>query len=208
MNLKLTPYHFEELIKKSYSLDLIFLLKLIEEQYDISALTEDSMKIAALHQALVRKGLITETEDKLTTMGQELITFIETKEPKKIIKKKPATIEFEEWWKAYPGTDTFTHKGKSFTGARSLRQNRDECRLKFDKILLEGEYTAGELTEALKFDVSQKKENSVKTGTNRLAFMQNSLTYLNQRSYEPFIELIKEGDQIEEAPKIAGGTDI
>ena len=208
MNLKLTPYHFEELIKKSYSLDLIFLLKLIEEQYDISALTQDSMKIAALHQALVRKGLITETEDKLTTMGQELIKFIETKESKKIVKKKPATTEFEEWWKAYPGTDTFKHKGKSFTGARSLRQNKDECRLKFDKILLEGEYTAAELTEALKFDVAQKKENSVKTGTNRLTFMQNSLTYLNQRSYEPFIELIKEGAQVEEAPKIVGGTDI
>lgn len=208
MNLKLTAYHFEELIKKSYSLDLIFLLKLIEEQYDISALTQDSMKIAALHQALVRKGLITETEDKLTTMGQELISFIETKESKKIVKKKPATTEFEEWWKAYPGTDTFKHKGKSFTGARSLRQNKDECRLKFDKILLEGEYTADELTEALKFDVAQKKENSVKTSTNRLSYMQNSLTYLNQRSYEPFIELIKDGAQIEEAPKIIGGTDI
>lgn len=208
MNLKLTPYHFEELIKKSYSLDLIFLLKLIEEQYDISTLTESSMKISALHQTLVRKGLITDTEDKLTTLGQELIKFIDTKEPKKIVKKKPATTEFEEWWKAYPGTDTFKHGGKSFVGARSLRQNKDECRLKFDKILLEGEYTAAELTEALKFDVLQKKENSVKTGTNRLSFMQNSLTYLNQRSYEPFIELIKEGAQVQQAPKIVGGTDI
>lgn len=208
MNLKLTPYHFEELIKKSYSLDLIFLLKLIEEQYDISTLTQDSMKIAALHQTLVRKGLITETGDKLTTLGQELIKFIDTKESKKIVKKKPATTEFEEWWKAYPGTDTFKHKGKSFVGARSLRQNKDECRLRFDKILLEGEYTAAELTQALKFDVLQKKENSVKTGTNRLTYMQNSLTYLNQRSYEPFIELIKEGAQVEETPKIVGGTDI
>lgn len=208
MNLKLTPYHFEELIKKSYSLDLIFLLKLVEEQYDITSLKEASVKIAALHQSLVRKGLITESGDKLTTIGQELIKFIDTKEPKKIVKKKPATTEFEEWWKAYPGTDTFTHKGKKFTGARSLRQNKDECRLKFDKILLEGEYTAAELKEALEFDVLQKKESSVKSGTNRLTYMQNSLTYLNQRSYEPFIELIKEGNQVEEAPKIVGGTDI
>jgi len=38
--------------------------------------------------------------------------------------------------------------------------------------------------------------------------MQNSLTYLNQRSYEPFIELIKEGAKIEEAPQIVGGTDV
>ncbi len=208
MNLKLTPYHFEELIKKSYSLDLIFLLKLIEEQHDITPLCQESMKIAALRQTLVRKGLITETEEELTTIGKELIKFIDTKEPKKIVKKKPATTEFEEWWKAYPGTDTFKHSGKSFTGARSLRQNKDECRLKFDKLLLEGEYTAAEMIEALKFDVLQKKESSVKSGTNRLTYMQNSLTYLNQRSYEPFIELIKEGVQIEQAPKIVGGTDI
>ena len=208
MNLKLTAYHFEELIKKSYSLDLIFLLKLIEEQMDIQPLCTNSMKIAALYQTLIRKGLITETEDKLTTLGIELLQFIKSEESTKIVKKKPATTEFEEWWKAYPGTDTFTHKGKRFTGARSLRQNKDECRLRFDKILLEGEYTAVELIEALKFDVEQKKENSVKLGTNKLTYMQNSLTYLNQRSYEPFIELIKEGAQIEEAPKIVGGTDI
>ncbi len=209
MNLKLTPYHFEELIKKSYSLDIIFLLKLIEEQYDLKPMYENSMKIAALYQTLIRKGLITDTEDKLTTLGTDLLKFIETKEETKIVKRKPATTEFEEWWKAYPGTDNFTHKGKKFVGSRTLRSNRDECRLRFDKILLEGEYTAAELIAALEFDVLQKKENSVKTGTNRLSYMQSSATYLNQRSYEPFIELIKEGAKIEEAPiKPTGGTDI
>ena len=208
MNLKVTPYHFEELIKKSYSLDLIFLLKLIEEQFDIQPLCNNSMKVAALHQSLVRKGLITETEDKLTTLGIDLLKFIKSEESTKIIKKKPATTEFEEWWKEYPGTDIFTYKGKKFSGSRNLKRDRDECRLKFEKILLEGEYTAAQLTEALKFDVLQKKENSIKTGVNRLSYMQNSATYLNQRSYEPFIELIKEGVKVDEAPKIVGGTDI
>jgi hypothetical protein len=204
----MTPYHFEELIKKGYSLDVIYLLKLIEDQFDVQPLCEGSMKIAALYQTLIRKGLISNTDEKITTIGEELLKFMETKEATKIIKRKPATTEFEEWWKAYPGTDTFTHKGKKFTGARSLRQNRDECRLKFDKILLEGEYTAAQLIEALNFDVLQKKENSVKTGTNRLSFMQNSFTYLNQRSYESFIELIKEGGKVEETDKPIGGTDI
>lgn len=207
MNLKITPYHFEELIKKSYSLDVIYLLKLIKEQIDVQPLCEGSMKIAALYQTLIRKGLVSDS-DKITTQGEELLKFIESKEETKIVKRKPATSEFEEWWKVYPGTDTFTHSGKKFTGNRGLRQNKDECRLKFDKILLEGEYTAADLIAALKFDVEQKKENSVKLGTNKLTYMQNSLTYLNQRSYEPFIELIKEGAKIDEAPKIVGGTDI
>jgi hypothetical protein len=207
MTLKITPHHFEELIKKGYSLDAIFLLKLIEEQLDIQPLCEGSMKIAALYQTLVRKGLISDN-DKITTEGNQLLKFIETKEDTKILKRKPATTEFEEWWKAYPGTDTFAHKGKKFTGARSLRQNKEECRIKFDKIILEGEYTAAQLIEALNFDVLQKKENSVKTNSNKVTYMQNSLTYLNQRSFEPFIELIKEGAVIEETFKPPDGTDI
>jgi hypothetical protein len=38
--------------------------------------------------------------------------------------------------------------------------------------------------------------------------MQNSLTYLNQRSYEPIIELINEGVKIVESTEISKGTDI
>jgi hypothetical protein len=38
--------------------------------------------------------------------------------------------------------------------------------------------------------------------------MQNSLTYLNQRSYEAFIELIEQGIEIKESQKPTGTTDI
>jgi hypothetical protein len=205
MKLNLSPWHYEELIKKSYSLDHIFLLKLIHENYDVTNLVEDSLKISAIHQGLVRKGLITDN-GALTTIGVELLVFLDTKEQTKLVKKKSITSDFEEWYKTFPGTDTFTHKGKTFTGSRNLRQNPTDCRIKFDKILIEGEYTVKELIEALKFDVLQKKEASVQENTNKLKYMQNSLTYLNQRSYEPYIELIKEGIQIKETQ--SNGTDI
>jgi hypothetical protein len=207
MKLNVTLYHFEELIKKTYSLDLIFLLKMLEEGIDTTELCANSVRVCNLFQTLERKGLIG-TDQKLTLQGKELLSFMESEGEVKIAKKKAGPSEFEEWWKAYPGTDTFTHKGKRFTGSRSLRQNKDECRLRFEKILLEGEYTLADMLAALKFDVEQKKENSVKTGTNRLTYMQNSLTYLNQRSFEPYVELIKEGAQVEEANKPTGGTDI
>ena len=207
MKLNVTLSHFEELIKKTYSLDLVFLLKVIEEGLDTTELCENSVRVCNLFQTLERKGLIC-TDQKLTLQGKELLSFMETEGEAKIAKKKPASTEFEEWWKAYPGTDTFTHKGKKFTGSRSLRQNKDECRLRFDKILLEGEYTLADMLAALSFDVAQKKENSIKTGSNKLTYMQNSLTYLNQRSFEPYIELIREGAKVEEANKPIGGTDI
>jgi hypothetical protein len=166
------------------------------------------MKIASVYQSLIRKALITQHDEKITTLGKDLLDFIGSKS-EKLIKRKPATTDFEEWWKSYPGTDSFEYKGKKFTGTRAIRKGKDECRLKFDKILLEGEYTAAQLIAALNFEILQKKESSIETKTNRLTFMQNSVTYLNQRAFEPYIELIINGEQIKESPeKPTGSTDI
>jgi len=177
----------------------------VNEGYDISEISKESMKIAGLQQGLLRKGLITD-DSKITTHGVELLLFLLSKGDKKIVRKKTVT-EFEQWYKTFPGTDTFTHKGKTFTGSRTLRQNPDDCRVRFDKILLEGEYTSKQLIDALNLDILQKKEASIKENTNKLKYMQNSLTYLNQRSYEPFIELLEQGINIKELKPI-GGTDI
>lgn len=209
MKLNVTPEQFEELIKRSYNLDIIYLLKLIDEQYDVASLCKDSMRLAAIYQSLIRKGLITETDEKLTTIGKDLLEFLDAKMTGKLIKRKPATTDFEEWWKIYPGTDSFEYKGKKFTGTRAIRKGKDECRLKFDKIILEGEYTAQQLIAALNYEILQKKESSLQTNSNRMTFMQNSVTYLNQRAFEPYIELINSGEEIKESQqKPKGGTDI
>ena len=208
MKLTIHPEKFLEIIKTSYSLDIIYLLKLIEQGYDISELCKESVKINVLYNTLIRKGLITETEDKLTILGTELLEFIESKASTKFKKKKFGNDGFDSWWENYPGTDKFEYKGRSFPATRALRANKDECRTKFNKILLEGDYTSEQLIEALKYDVQSKKDNSISTGTNKLSFMQNSLTYLNQRTFEPFIEIIKEGKTIENNDYYAGSTDI
>lgn len=64
------------------------------------------------------------------------------------------------------------------------------------------------MISALEYEVLQKKENSIKTKTNKLSFMQNSLTYLNQCTFEPFIELVREGHKVIETTTVSGGTDI
>jgi hypothetical protein len=209
MKLSVTPEQFEELIKRGYNLDVIFLLKLIDDQFDVSPLCEGSMKIASVYQSLIRKALITKDDEKLTLVGKDLLEFMDAKSTGRIIKRKPATTDFEEWWKTYPGTDSFEYKRKKFTGTRAIRKGKDECRLKFDKILLEGEYTAAQLIGALEYELLQKKESSVATNSNRMTFMQNSVTYLNQRAFEAYIELINDGAKIDIAPqKPTGGTDI
>lgn len=209
--LDLSFSHFEQLLKKGYSLDTIFLLKIIQkEKCNIKDMCAEDPKLSALYQGLVRKGLISE-DCKIMLDGKAILDFLSTpiEDSATLAKKKPIEDDrFNLWWNAYPGTDIFTYKGMSFSGNRTLRAGKDDCKLKLNKILEEGEYTLEQMVEALKFDVLQKKENSVKTKTNKLTYMQNSLTYLNQRSFEPFIELIKEGHKIQEAQKIEGGTDI
>lgn len=208
MNIKITPYHFEQLIKDGYSLDMVFLLKLIEEDFDVKTLFEGDKKAEMLCQTIRRKGLVSE-QFKITVLGRNLLDFLATRaKTSKIVKKTETFAEFERWWNTYPGTDIFTYKGKSFSGGRTLRVSRDDCQAKLNAILAEGEYTIDQLIAALEYEVLQKKENSVKTGTNRLTYMQGSITYLNQRSFQNYIELIEKGDIIKESPEPFKGTDI
>jgi hypothetical protein len=207
MKLQLTIEKIQEIVEKGYNLDHISILKLIDEGTDISKNVNESSKIALIHQSLIRKGLVFETEAKLTTIGKELLVFIDSKDKKKIIKPKVICTEFDDFWEIYPRSDSFEYKGKTFQGSRSLRVGKDDCRTKFNKILLEGEIDAKQIVEALKLEVFQKKEKSLKEGSNKLSYMQNSLTWLNQRSYDGFIELLNSGVKITET-KSVGATDI
>jgi CRISPR/Cas system CSM-associated protein Csm2 small subunit len=184
-------------MKRGYSLDMVYILKLIEEEADLTSLYEESERASNIHTTMVRKALIT-NDDRITTIGKDLIEFISSTKRGRIEKKKSDIEGFEEWWKTYPGTDTFEYKGKKFIGSRSLRQNKDMCRIKFEKIMIEGDYTAQQLIEALKYEILQKKEASSKTSVNKLAYMQNSLTYLNQRTFEPFMELLDKKIEVED----------
>ena len=208
MNLSLEFYHFSELYKNGYTLDMVFLLKLAEEDVDIKLLCEESPKLKALYQGIYRKGLLTD-DNKLTLAGKAVLQLLDKKEENVVLKKKSVVEDdFNIWWKTFPGTDTFVHNGVSFAGTRSLRAKKDECKVKLNKILAEGEYTIEELVQAIEYEVLQKKENSVKTSTNKLSYMQNSLTYLNQRTFEPFIELVREGHKIVKEHVAIGSTDI
>lgn len=190
--MKISLNKLEQLYKNGYSLDIAFFLKMIEEGTVIGEVCVDNPKLEALYQSLIRKGLITE-KDELTIAGEALIKFLNTKEKSKLVKKTAEPSVFDQWWSAYPSTDTFKYKNKTFYGTRSLKAGKDECKIKFEAILNEKEYTVDLLVKALEFEVTQKKENSIKTGQNRLTYMQNSLTYLNQRTFESFVDLIKEG---------------
>lgn len=212
MKFNVTPSHFEQLLKQSYSLDHIFLLKLIEANIDIQPLTDGSMKIAGLYQSLVRKGLVSDVTQQITQVGRELLTFADSEIKKPMKKLKQKTSDFDAWWNVFPSTDNFEYNGKRFSGSRGLKRNREECRIKFNKILAEGDYTTDDIVQATLLDIFLKKEASVKNGDNRMSYIQNSFTYIAQRSFEPFLEMIKTGinpiKMHESTDKRIGSTDI
>ena len=191
MELKITPHHFLELAKKAYSLDMIYLLTLLNQGYDIQPLLV-SARIKNIYAGLLRKGLVTDS-GKISVLGKNLLEFTATEEGTALAKKKSPIEMFDLWWKAYPGTDNFTYMGRTFKGDRTIRVNKQKCREKFEKIVNEGEYSGQLLVDSMVFNVIQKKEMSLKKRENKLTYMQNSLTYLNQRSFEPYIELIQSG---------------
>jgi len=208
---KLTISHFEQLLKQSYSLDQIYLLKLVEANVDIQPSIDGSMKIAGLYQSLVRKGLISDVTQAITQTGRELLTYVDSEVKEPIKKKKQNSSDFDNWWNTFPSTDNFEYKGKNFLGSRGLKRAREDCRIKFNKILSEGDSTAEEIVKATLLDVFLKKEASVKFGENRLKYIQNSLTYLTQRSFEPFVEMVRTGidpKQMHESTPTKKGTDV
>lgn len=156
---------------------------------------------------MLRKELVN-AGGTISLAGKELLAFMSTEESIKLVPKKTSNENFLTWWGIFPPTDTFTHRNVTFTGTRALRSGKPRCEMLFNKIINKGEYTAEEIIAATTFDINQKKENSVKKGSNQLTYMQNSATYLFNDSYEGFISLIKSGQAVQEGATKANEIDI
>lgn len=164
---------------------------MLKDEFDVEEFCDDSPKLKGILQSIVRKNLV--NEGRVTLEGEELLQFLSSSKGVKLTKKKPNNDDFSKWWSTYPPVDTFSYRGKSFKGSRALRSRKEDCRVKFNKVLSTGEYTLDELIEALKLEIEQKAENSYKSGDNKMKYMQNSLTYLNQATYDSYIQLVRQG---------------
>ncbi len=183
---------FQELQKAGLTLDQLFYLETVKFGVDIKD-TISKDKYLTWRQSLIRKGYLTETAE-LSEDGNLVLQAVGSGEPFKgaIEKRSEATEEaFEEWWKAYPSCDIFTYKGRKFDGTRSFRKDKIQCKDKFIKIVNEGQYTAKDLIQVLEFEVTLKKEASMKKGTNELKYLVNTHSYLNQRLFEGLMEASK-----------------
>lgn len=188
MKLDITDVHFIELQKKGYTIDMILILSWLNKNLSISHILEESKKIQVIYKTMKRKGLITD-DDKLSQISIELLDFVSKKTNKSLIKPKVESTEFDKWWFEFPANDHFMVKGKSFGPTRSFRTKKDDCRLLFNKMILDGLFTADEIFNATQYDINLKKERSYKTGSNQLKYLQNTYTYLFQKTFEGFVSM-------------------
>lgn len=182
-------------IEEKIDLNSLYLLEAFEEGKDLSKYLENP-KMESWRQTLLRKGYINEN-GKVLNPGLNLLEVIRKSLSKKNEKldKNVSNEEtpFDLWWKQYPGTNNFEVNGKRFKGTRTFRVEKDTCRLLYTRIVNSGEYTDNEMLEALKLEVETRKEESYKTGEDKLKYLQNSATYLRQYSFDPYVELVRSG---------------
>lgn len=94
---------------------------------------------------------------------------------------------FDEFWELYPSSD----RHSIYTKTRVLRSNRLGCKKKYYSLLKEG-VLHSDIIKAVRYEVEERKRTSGKE--NKLSFMKNTNTWLNQREYEVILESIKDDD--------------
>jgi hypothetical protein len=111
---------------------------------------------------------------------EKLVKFAPTKKEKKVITKP-----FDEFWSEYPTTDRHSVYRKT----RNLKSNKTGCKKKYEQYLKEG-INHEDVIRALRYEVKSRKENS--TIENKMSYMKNSFTWLNQKEFEIILETIEE----------------
>lgn len=173
---------WKQISDQGYSSDAISLLQFIKEEEELD---EEHAKTQSILSLLERKQLI--VDNKLTVLGQDLLNNLVLEE---ILPKFKKSNKFEDWWRAYPATDSFNLDGRSFLGSQSKRIKKDLCKVQFNKLVNEG-FLAEDIIEATKYHIDQAKKLSLKKGTSQLTFVPNSERYLRESLFEPYIDLLK-----------------
>lgn len=166
-----------------------------------------SKRIEAIYNTMIRKGLLT-NENKITAIGAEILSFISKKTNRKFDKPKVETGDFDKWWKVFPSNDKFEVGGKKFGPTRSFKTLKDECRLMFNKMVLDKEFTAQEIIDATLYDVNLKKKRSYTKNSNQLKYLQNSATYLRQKTFMGFVGMGTGEDNLPKSKISRGSIDI
>ena len=95
---------------------------------------------------------------------------------------------FDEFWETFPSSD----KHSIYYKTRNLKSNKKGCKDKYKQLLKEG-VKHSDIIKALRYEVEERKKLS--GADNKLSFIKNSFTWLNQREYDIILESMNESDE-------------
>ena len=144
-------------------------------------------KVGSWMQNLKRRGFVSKDRDEVTLAGKLLYRMIKEDKDEELFVKVDAS--FDEWWKVYPATDMFEHRGKQFTGGQKKNLKKAQCKLIFERYVNEGKFTAEEIIEGTRYHMEVVKDLSIQKRDNQMRFVPNSLRYLNELVFEPYVAL-------------------
>lgn len=140
----------------------------------------------------------------ISKKGSETYDRLESEDTDEILDEVSAKIEvstdnqFEEWWKTYPTTPAWTSDDKrtKFIGSRALKNiTKAKAKKEYLSVLNQG-IKHEEMLEALKYEIQLKKLDSIKKNENQLEYFKGMESYLNQKRYLLFVEMLREENVI------------
>jgi hypothetical protein len=105
---------------------------------------------------------------------------------------------FDEWWKTFPTTTSWTtdDKNTKFLGSRNIKNlTKANAKVKYLKLLNQG-LKHEDLLGSLKYEIALKKMDSIKKNVNQMEYFKGMESYLNQERYLAFIDTYKEPSSV------------
>lgn len=122
---------------------------------------------------------------------------------------------FEKWWKTYPTSPAWVSDdgNKQFAGSRTLKNLRKpEAKKRYLKLINQG-IDQEDLLGALRFEIQQKKLDSIKKNENQMEYFKGMESYFNTERYLLYLDEYKKNPSfVKEDQKVkskkANVTDI
>lgn len=171
--------------------------------------TIPSMKdfnISTRYQFLKKNEYLVENPDNtdelmLSVKGQDLMDLLMSPNDQPLENARVIVVGnmtpdecFDEWWKTYPSNTSWQTADKTtkFTGSRVLKGiQKAKAKKMYLKLLNQG-LKHEELLGALKFEIKQKKLDSIKRNENKMEFFKGVESYLNSERYLLFLDNYRE----------------
>lgn len=114
--------------------------------------------------------------------------------------------EWEKLWKLWPSNSNFEYQGKKYTGDRVLKAGQQVCRNIWVKAITDG-VGADIIQAAAYIEIQTKKQESHRTGQNKLQYLNGLEVWLRQRKWEAW-EGVQIEDEIKQPTFISNSVDM